>query len=101
MTLYRLDASIRVDGSASSELADIVEQEWLSAHPGDTVVRRHLGTDPIPADAWPLAVAAGPTPEADRTPQQRQAVGPAGTLIDELVGADAVVVAGPLYKLGG
>ena len=54
MTLYRLDASIRVDGSASGELADIVEQEWLAAHPGDTIVRRHLATNPIPADAWPL-----------------------------------------------
>ena len=100
MTLYRLDASIRVDGSASSELADIVEQEWLSAHPGDTVVRRHLGTDPIPADAWPLAVAAGATPEADRTPQQRQAVALAATLIDELLAADAIVLAVPLYNFG-
>src|ERR1700761_7691419 len=100
MTLYRLDASIRVDGSASSELADIVEQEWLSAHPGDTVVRRHLGTDPIPADAWPLAVAAGPVPEAARSPQQRQAAALAATLVDELLAADAIVLAVPLYNFG-
>jgi FMN-dependent NADH-azoreductase len=100
MTLYRLDASIRVAGSASGELADIVEQEWLAAHPGDTVVRRHLGTDPIPADAWPLAVSAGQTPEADRTPQQRQAVALAATLVDELLAADAIVLAVPLYNFG-
>src|SRR6201986_5689803 len=98
MTLYRLDASIRCDGSASGELADIVEQEWLAAHPGDTVVRRHLGTDPIPADAWPLAVAAGPTPEADRTPQQRQAVPLAATPIDEPLAPDGIGVAVPRYK---
>jgi FMN-dependent NADH-azoreductase len=100
MTLYRLDASIRVDGSASSELADIVEQEWLAAHPGDTVVRRHLGTDPIPADAWPLAVSAGQTPEQDRSPQQRQAVVLAATLVDEMLAADAIVLAVPLYNFG-
>jgi FMN-dependent NADH-azoreductase len=100
MTLYRLDASIRVAGSASGELADIVEQEWLAAHPGDTVVRRHLGTDPIPADAWPLAVSAGPTPEADRSPQQRQAVALAATLVDEMLAADAIVLAVPLYNFG-
>ena len=40
MTLFRLDASIRVEGSASREIADIVEQEWLAAHPGDRVERR-------------------------------------------------------------
>ena len=100
MTLYRLDASIRVDGSASSELADIVEQEWLAAHPGDTVVRRHLGTDPLPADAWPLAVSAGQTPEQDRSPQQRQAAALAATLVDEMLAADAILLAVPLYNFG-
>ena len=53
MTLFRLDASIRVQGSASREIADIVEAEWLSAHPGDTVERRHIGVDVLPSDAWP------------------------------------------------
>ena len=73
MTLFRLDASIRVDGSASREIADIVEQEWLAAHPGDRVVRRHLGVDPLPSDAWAHSVAASFTPEADRTPEQQAA----------------------------
>ena len=49
MSLFRLDASIRVEGSASREIADIVEEEWLATHPGDAVVRRHLGVDPLPS----------------------------------------------------
>ncbi len=49
MTLFRLDASIRVDGAHSREIADIVEQEWRAVHPGDPVVRRHVGVDPLPA----------------------------------------------------
>jgi len=46
MSLYRLDTSIRVLGSHSQAIADIVEQEWRSARPGDPVIRRHVGVDP-------------------------------------------------------
>jgi FMN-dependent NADH-azoreductase len=31
MSLFRLDASIRVEGSHSRAIADIVEQEWRNA----------------------------------------------------------------------
>jgi FMN-dependent NADH-azoreductase len=51
MSLYRLDTSIRVLGSHSQAIADIVEQEWRSARPGDPVIRRHVGVDPSPATA--------------------------------------------------
>ncbi|HEY0358090.1 MAG TPA: NAD(P)H-dependent oxidoreductase [Mycobacteriales bacterium] len=100
MTLLRIDASIRTDGSASREIADIVEAEWRQSHPGDPVVRRHLGTDPLPADAWAQAVAAAGTPEAERTPEQRAAAALAGELVDELLAADAVLLAVPLYNFG-
>ncbi|MEP6630267.1 MAG: NAD(P)H-dependent oxidoreductase, partial [Lapillicoccus sp.] len=100
MTLFRLDASIRVDGSTSREIADIVEDEWLASHPGDRVVRRHLGVDPLPADAWAAAVSGSMTPPEDRTVAQRSAAALAGTLVDELLEADAVVLAVPLYNFG-
>ena len=100
MTLFRLDASIRVDGSASREIADIVEQEWLTAHPGDTVVRRHIGVDVLPADAWAQAVAAMFTPPEKHTPAQQAAVALAVTLADELLNADAILLAVPLYNFG-
>jgi FMN-dependent NADH-azoreductase len=70
MSLYRLDASIRVEGSHSRAIADIVEQEWRNARPGEPVIRRHVGVDPIPATTWATAVAAGRTPEASRTEEQ-------------------------------
>jgi FMN-dependent NADH-azoreductase len=100
MSLFRLDASIRVDGSASREIADIVEQEWLATHPGDRVVRRHLGTNPLPSDVWSLAVSAIFTPEADRTPEQHAAATLAAELTDELLDADAILLAVPLYNFG-
>jgi FMN-dependent NADH-azoreductase len=100
MTLFRLDASIRVEGSASREIADIVEQEWLAAHPGDRVERRHIGVDVLPATAWADAVNGSYTPEADRTPGQRAAIALAATLTDELLAADALLFAVPLYNFG-
>jgi FMN-dependent NADH-azoreductase len=100
MTLFRLDASIRVEGSATREIGDAVEAEWRAEHPGDDVVRRHVGVDVLPADAWGLAVAAAYVPEAERTPEQRAAVALAATLTDELAAADAVLVATPLYNFG-
>lgn len=100
MSLFRLDASIRVDGSASREIADIVEREWLTTRPGDTVVRRHLGVDPLPSTAWPLAVSAGMTPAEQRTPEQAAALTLAAELTDELVGAEAILLAIPLYNFG-
>jgi FMN-dependent NADH-azoreductase len=100
MTLFRLDASIRAEGSASREIADIVEQEWLAAHPNDTVERRHIGVDVLPADAWANAVSAGRVAPEDRTAEQANAVKLAATLADELVTADAVLLAVPLYNWG-
>jgi FMN-dependent NADH-azoreductase len=100
MTLFRLDASIRIEGSASREIADIVEREWLTAHPGDTVERRHIGVDVLPADAWGHAALAGYVPAADRTDEQVAAIALATTLTDELVNADAVLLAVPLYNWG-
>jgi FMN-dependent NADH-azoreductase len=100
MTLYRLDASIRVEGSHSRAIADIVEQEWRNVHPGEPVVRRHVGVDPIPATAWATAVYAGRTPEESRTDEQQAALALAAALTDELIAADALLFAAPLYNFG-
>ncbi|ONI60816.1 ACP phosphodiesterase [Leifsonia sp. ALI-44-B] len=100
MSLFRLDASIRIEGSTSRALGDVVEAEWTAAHPDAAITRRHIGVDPIPATAWADAVAASMTPETDRTPQQVAAVQLAATLADELIGADTLLFAVPLYNFG-
>ncbi|WP_412148172.1 FMN-dependent NADH-azoreductase [Curtobacterium flaccumfaciens] len=100
MTLFRLDASIRTDGSTSRALGDIVETEWSAVHAGSEVTRRHVGTDPVPADSWADAVAASATPESERTAAQVAAVALAAELTDELAGADALLFAVPLYNFG-
>ena len=100
MTLFRLDASIRVDGSHSRAIADIVEQEWTAGHPDDRIVRRHVGTEPIPATTWATAAFAGYTPEDQQSPEQREALSVAAELADELIAADALLFAVPLYNFG-
>ncbi|WP_369052778.1 FMN-dependent NADH-azoreductase [Kineococcus terrestris] len=100
MTLLRIDASILGPASASSELADRVLDSWTAVSPDETVVTRHLGSDPLPSDAWATAVGAGYTPEDQRSEAQRAAVALARELRDELLAADRVVLAFPLYNWG-
>jgi len=100
MTLFRLDASIRQEGSISREVADTVESSWLEGHEGDTVVRRDLGAFPLPATAWSTAVSAAYVDAASRTPEQNAAVALATELADEFTSADAAIIAVPLYNFG-
>jgi FMN-dependent NADH-azoreductase len=100
MSLFRLDASIRIEGSTSRALGDIVEGEWGAAHPDAVITRRHIGTEPLPATVWADAVAASMTPESERTSNQLAAVDLARTLTDELTTADALLFAVPLYNFG-
>jgi FMN-dependent NADH-azoreductase len=100
MTLLRIDASIRIDGSISRELADTAEQAWTAEHPGVSVVRRDLGTQPLPAGAWPAAVSAKLAADAPPTPEQLAANTLVTALGDELLAADAVLLSTPLYNYG-
>jgi FMN-dependent NADH-azoreductase len=101
-TLLRVDASIRVEGSVSRALADSAQAAWEAEHPDGTVIRRDLGLNPIPADTWPLAVAAtmGMLAEDQLGPEHVAAAAVARELSDELKAADAVILAVPLYNYG-
>jgi FMN-dependent NADH-azoreductase len=100
MSLFRLDASINPASSQSRALADLVEAEWTSEHPDSLIVRRDIGTEPLPATTWRDLVTSGATADADLSPAQRDARALAATLADELVDADAILLAIPLYNWG-
>jgi FMN-dependent NADH-azoreductase len=100
MSLFRLDASIRPEGSVSRAIADIVEDSWREDHPEAAVTRRHIGLEPLPSGAWALAVSATATESSAQTPGQRAAVGLGASLVDELLDADALLFAVPLYNFG-
>ena len=73
MSLFRLDASIRTEGSHSRQIANIVEREWREAYPDSAVTNREIGLQPLPSDAWAAAVSASASPEQTRSPEQLQA----------------------------
>ncbi|HEY2669351.1 MAG TPA: NAD(P)H-dependent oxidoreductase [Rugosimonospora sp.] len=100
MSLFRLDASIRTEGSVSREVADTVEKAWRAEHPHAPVIRRDLGLEPLPATAWRDAVSAGRTPAEERTPQQAEASALSDALVSELLDAEAYLFAVPLYNYG-
>lgn len=100
MNLFRLDASIRGEQSVSRAVADTAETAWLRTHPGGTVRRLDLAADPIPAQAWTAAVGGGFTPVDRRTPEQAEAVARVSSLADQLLAADAYLLAVPLYNYG-
>jgi FMN-dependent NADH-azoreductase len=100
MSLYRLDASIRHEGSASRGIADVVEDSWREGDAKADVTRRDVGVEPFPSNAWALAVSAGGIEASALTSDQRAAVALAATLADELVEADALLFVVPLYNFG-
>ena len=100
MSLYRLDASIRSEGSVSRAIADIVEESWREGDPDVQVTRRHVGLEPLPSDAWALAVSAGGVEASAQSLEQRSAVALAATLVDEIIDAQALLFAVPLYNFG-
>jgi len=100
MTLFRLDASIRTEGSVSREIADTVQRAWRAEHPDAPTRHRDLGREPLPADAWARAALGSRIPVAERSPEQADAVALAGALADEMLDADAYLFAVPLYNFG-
>lgn len=100
MSLFRLDASIRTEGSVSRAVADIVEASWRQENPDDAVTRRHVGLEPIPATAWALSVFADRAHPESQSEEQRHAVALAAQLADELLDPEAYLFAVPLYNFG-
>ena len=99
-TIFRLDASIRQDGSVTRAVADTIESTIAEELGDATVVRRDIGANPLDGAVWANAAFAGYTPEEDRTPEQVAAVRAAATLADEVVSADALIFAVPMYNFG-
>ena len=99
-TIFRLDASIRKDGSVTRAIADTLQSALVAELPASTIVHREIGLTPLPSAAWAASAFAGFTPQDQRTDEQQQAKALAAELADELVPADAFIFAIPLYNFG-
>jgi FMN-dependent NADH-azoreductase len=99
-TIFRLDASIRHDGSVTRAVATSLESALLADSPGASVQRRDLAQRPLPSTTWADALAGSHIPEAERTAEQHEALALASELGDELSHADAFIFAIPMYNFG-
>ena len=66
-TIFRLDASIRTEGSVTRAVADTLEAGILEDLGPTDVVRRDVGSAPLDAAVWGAAAFAGFTPEESAT----------------------------------
>jgi FMN-dependent NADH-azoreductase len=99
-TIFRLDASIRHEGSVTRAVATSLESALLANSPGASVLRRDVADEPLPSATWADALAGSHIPEGERTTSQRDALAFASELGDELAHADAFIFAIPMYNFG-
>ncbi|MCU1418062.1 MAG: flavodoxin family protein [Schumannella sp.] len=99
-TIFRLDASIRYEGSVTRAVADSLESALLAAAPETQVIRTDVGSRPLPSTVWADALAGSHTADAERTAGQHEALALAADLGDELSRADAFIFAIPMYNFG-
>jgi FMN-dependent NADH-azoreductase len=99
-TIFRLDASIRQEGSVTRAVADTLQSTIAEELGNPTVVRRDLGSNPVEGSLWANAAFAGYTPQEHRTQDQVAATQAAAALADEVVSADALIFAVPMYNFG-
>jgi FMN-dependent NADH-azoreductase len=97
-TLLHIDSSVYPNGSSVSRtVTETFRQAWEEQHPDGKVIYRDLAAHPVPhisADAY----AAGFTHDPDRTPEQAAAFAVRQSLIEEVEGADAILIGAPMYN---
>ncbi len=96
-TLLRIDASARTSGSHSRTLANLLEAEWLKAHPGGKVVNRDL-VDPVIPQIEDKTIQGYYTPADQMTDELKNATALSDQLIAEVMAADSLLIATPMYN---
>lgn len=98
LRVLRVDASARAEGSVSRRLADLMLDTLGERVPELALVRRDVAPGlPLVDAAW---VDANLTEPEARTAAQRQALAKSDELVGELMAADVLVIATPIYNFG-
>ncbi len=99
-TVFRLDSSIRNEGSITRSIASTLEAALVEELDDATVIRREIGLTPLPSNAWALSASTRLVPVDEQSPEQKQAVALSRELGDELEKSDAYIFATPFYNFG-
>jgi FMN-dependent NADH-azoreductase len=95
--ILRLDASPRRDGAHSRELANMFISEWLAHEPDAEIMQRDLAGVPVPHIANET-IQGYYTPAEQMTPALKEATALSDLLISEVVDADVLLIATPMYN---
>lgn len=92
-----IESSARQQGSVSRDLTQQFIATWQAAHPADQVQVRDLAIDPVPhLDATLLG--GWMTPSEQQSEAEKAALARSNQLTDELLAADVLVLAAPMYN---
>lgn len=92
-----IESSARQQGSVSRELTQQFIANWQAAHPADQVQVRDLAAEPVPhLDATLLG--GWMTPAEQQSEAEQAALARSNQLTDELLAADVLVLAAPMYN---
>src|ERR1700723_1126581 len=98
-SLFHMDSSPSYGRSVFRELPPAFATQWKASPPDGRVVYRALNATQIPpvSAEW---VGAAYTPEAARTPQQKELPSLSDFLLAELEQADEYVIGTPMHNFG-
>lgn len=92
-----IESSARQQGSVSRELTQQFIANWQTAHPADQIQVRDLALEPVPhLDATLLG--GWMTPSEQQNEAEKAALARSNQLTDELLAADVLVLAAPMYN---
>ena len=92
-----IQSSARQEGSVSRQLTQEFLESWRVAHPDDQVVVRDLAVEPVPHLDETL-LGGWMRPQDQHSPAERDALARSNALTEELLAADVLVLAAPMYN---
>lgn len=95
--LLVVETSPRGEASISRNMTQRFVAAWCAAHPGGEVVRRDLTQTQLDFVTAPWLRAYFTRPD-QQTPEMKAALALSDALVEELLGADAIVIATPVYN---
>ncbi|CAM3325135.1 FMN-dependent NADH-azoreductase [Pseudomonas floridensis] len=92
-----IESSARQQDSVSRQLTRQFLSQWQAVHPDDEVTVRDLATNPVPHLDETL-LGGWMKPAGQRSETEQAALDRSNTLTDEVLAADVLVLAAPMYN---
>ncbi|ATR82288.1 FMN-dependent NADH-azoreductase [Pseudomonas sp. HLS-6] len=92
-----IESSARQNDSISRQLTRDFIAQWQSAHPTDAITVRDLAANPVPHLDETL-LGGWMKPQEQRSAEELKALQRSNELTDELLAADVLVMAAPMYN---